>query len=170
MTIEIPADARPAGPDAPAAVVEAFTAAVVTTFQELCSTAVALREPVLVSASLAIGDINAAINLKRRLPGRLVCTFPRAVLEALAGSYLPAGTFLTSEIADDTAGEFANVIAGQAKTMLKGTPYHYALSIPAVSREPIVSAEFEGERGQLLLLFDTEEGGFVLQVILPACP
>ena len=32
--------------------------------------------------------------------------------------------------ADDAAGEFANVIAGQAKTMLKGTVYHFNLSTP----------------------------------------
>src|SRR5262249_7528783 len=109
------------------------------------------------------------ITLKRRLPGRLVCTFPRAVLEALTRRYLPAGVSLTPEIVDDTAGEFANVIAGQAKTMLKGTPYHYALTTAVVGRGPIPPADLEGECGQLLFLFETDVGGFGVQVVLPSC-
>ena len=48
--------------------------------------------------------------------------------------YLPEGTALTDEMIDDVAGEFANVIAGQAKTILKGTPYHFTLSTPVVTR------------------------------------
>jgi CheY-specific phosphatase CheX len=52
----------------------------------------------------------------------------------LAESYLPAGAELTDEIIDDVGAELVNVIAGQAKTILKETPYHYTLSIPVVSR------------------------------------
>jgi chemotaxis protein CheX len=164
MSIEIPADARTAGSDAAPDVVKAFTYAVVTTFQELTSTAVTLQEPVLRSASSATGDISAIIVLRRNLPGRLVCAFPEAVLKTLAKRYLPADVSLTPEIADDTAGEFANVIAGQAKTMLKGTPFHYALSTPVVTRGPVPPARCEGEWSQLLFLFDTDVGRFVVQV------
>jgi CheY-specific phosphatase CheX len=169
MAIETPADARPVGPDTAPEVVNAFTAATVTAFQELTETPVRLREPVLVSGTPAKGDVCAFITLKRRLPGRLVCTFPRAVLGALTRRYLPAGVALTPEIVDDTAGEFANVIAGQAKTMLKGTPYHYALTTPVVNRGPIPPADLEGESRQLLFLFDTDMGSFAVQVVLPSC-
>jgi CheY-specific phosphatase CheX len=167
--MEIPADSHPVGPDTAPEVVEAFTAATVTTFQELTSTPVRPREPIVLSTASATGDISAIIKLRRRSPGRLVCTFPRAVLETLTQRYLPAGVSLTPEIVDDTAGEFANVIAGQAKTMLKGTPYHYALSTPVVSRDPIPPADIEGECRHLLFLFDTDTGSFGVQVALPSC-
>jgi CheY-specific phosphatase CheX len=36
----------------------------------------------------------------------------------------------------DTIGELANVVAGQSKTALKGTPYHFLLSIPTVTWLP----------------------------------
>jgi CheY-specific phosphatase CheX len=73
---------------------------------------------------------------------------------------LPAGTELNDGIVNDVAGELANVIAGQAKTMLKGTPYHFTMSIPAVSRRagcehsPGVAITFAVETSLLLLLID----------------
>jgi CheY-specific phosphatase CheX len=73
---------------------------------------------------------------------------------------LPDGTELSDEIIHDVVGELANVIAGQAKTMLKGTPYHFALSIPVVSRHqagsatPGVAIPLTVEAGQLVLYVD----------------
>ena len=70
MTIEIPTDARPAGPDAAAEVVEAFTAATVTTFQELTSTAVSLESRSVIDRRAVVGEISdAVIDLRRRCPG-----------------------------------------------------------------------------------------------------
>jgi CheY-specific phosphatase CheX len=88
----------------------------------------------------------------------------------LAVRYLPEGTFLTEDLIDDVAGEFANVIAGQAKTILKGTPYHFSMSTPVVTRAATLS--------QLLLVADAkrtmplaaELGRVLLLVDLPPCP
>jgi CheY-specific phosphatase CheX len=165
MSLAIPPDSRPAGPDAPPEVLEAFTAATVTTFLELTSTDVSLRMPALLSATPTDGDVNATIDLRREPPGRLTCSFPQNVLESLAQRYLPPGTLLTSEILDDTAGEFTNVIAGQAKTMLKGTEYHYTISPPIVNRG---STPMSGPNqcDYILLIFDTHSGPFGVQFSL----
>jgi CheY-specific phosphatase CheX len=141
-------------------VVEAFTAATVTAFQEQAATEVFPGGSYTVPA----GDVFASITLRRPTPGRLTLAFPLAALEALAGRYLPAGVALSPEIVDDTAGEFANVIAGQAKTMLKGTPYHFTLSTPQVGR-----AAPDDVPG-LTLAFFSDAGPFVLHVELAACP
>jgi len=166
---ETPADSGPVGPDDAPEVVEAFVAATLTAFQELTATPVTPRGPVRLCTTPAAGDVRARVDLRRPRPGRLVCTFPLAVLESLARRYLPAGAALTADVVDDCAGEFANVIAGQAKTMLKGTPYHFALSIPAVSRGQPPAADAEPGRGHWLLLFDSDVGGFGVQVELPPC-
>jgi len=165
MNLAIPPGARPAGPDTPPEVLEAFTAATVTTFLELTSTDVCLRMPPLLSATPTDSDVNATIDLRREPPGRLTCSFPQNVLESLAQRYLPPGTSLTSEIVDDTAGEFTNVIAGQAKTMLKGTEYHYTISPPIVNRGP-APMSVHNQCDYLLLIFDTHSGPFSVQFSL----
>jgi CheY-specific phosphatase CheX len=142
-------------------VVEAFTAATVTAFQELAGTEVM---PAGTSPAEG-GDVISTITLRRPTLGRLSLSFPLGVLEALAKRYLPDGVALSTEIIDDVAGEFANVIAGQAKTMLKGSPYHFTLSTPRVVR----TASDEGT-GTTALPFVCDAGAFVLRVELAACP
>jgi CheY-specific phosphatase CheX len=167
MALGIPPDSRPVGPDAPPKVLEAFTAATVTTFLELTSTDIFLRMPALLSATPTDGDVNATIDLRREPPGRLTCSFPQDVLESLAQRYLPPGTSLTSEILDDMAGEFTNVIAGQAKTMLKGTEYHYTISPPIINRGPIRTLG-PNQCDYILLIFDSHCGPFAVQFSLSA--
>jgi CheY-specific phosphatase CheX len=147
-------------------VVDAFTSATVTAFQELAGTEVALCEPAVASLSPPPADVNAVIELRRQTPGRLICAFPSAVLEALSRRYLPPGLALTPDILDDTAGEFANVIAGQAKTMLKGTPYHYALSTPIVTRNRCVPRP--GSADGIELRFDCDAGPFLVWINVTA--
>lgn len=148
-------------PKGPPEVLEAFTAATVTAFQELTATAVAVTEPERAPSS----DVIAVIPLRRAVPGRLVLAMPGPVLAALAGRYLPAEVALTADLLDDSAGEFANVIAGQAKTMLKGTPYHFHLSPPQVSRSPAMRA---ADGVPLSLAFTADVGTFLLDIELPA--
>jgi CheY-specific phosphatase CheX len=90
----------------------------------------------------------------------MALVLPPDTARRLAETYLPAGCELTNEIIDDVTGELANVIAGQAKTILKGTPYHFALSIPVVSRRagcgqlPGVAITLTVETSLLMLLVD----------------
>jgi chemotaxis protein CheX len=144
-------------------VIEAFVAATATAFQELTNTEVAAREQFIVNRLLAL-DVTATIVLRREPPGLLSLSFPLPVLEKLAGCYLGGIESLTAELIDDAAGEFANVIAGQAKTMLKGTPEHFWLSTPIVQRTGTPGQRVAGS-AILTLYFDCNAGSFALQVV-----
>jgi CheY-specific phosphatase CheX len=108
----------------------------------------------------------ATIVLMRDPPGSLSLVLPRETAARLASRYLPPGTAIATELIDDVAGEFANVIAGQAKTMLKGSVYHFFLSTPVVER---VAAEEDctAPNPNLTARLHSEIGVVVLQVCLP---
>jgi CheY-specific phosphatase CheX len=143
-------------------VLAAFTEAAVTAFQELAGTAIEPLAPRPAGPDAPAGDVFASIVLRRPLPGQLLVAFPEAVLRALTERYLPAEALATPGILEDTAGEFANVIAGQAKTMLKGTLYHFLLSTPQPGRAAPAG-------GGTVLPFVMDAGQFFLRVDLPPC-
>ncbi|MFM8270963.1 MAG: chemotaxis protein CheX [Gemmata sp.] len=151
-------------PPGAALVIEAFSAATVTAFEELCRTPVTPGAPAVGRSRPLPNVVTAEIDLRRAAPGRLVVAFPRPVLHALAARFLPDDVSVTPDIADDAAGEFANVIAGQAKTMLKGTVYHFNLSTP----QPASAAPADGP-DFLTLPFDCDAGAFSVCVHLPPC-
>lgn len=156
--MEIPADARPIDALVPEDLVEAFVVATTTTFEELAATIVVPRDPFMLDRALPLETV-ASLTLQHEPPGELLLGFPRTVLESLARRYIGDATTITDELIDDAAGEFANVIAGQAKTMLKGMASHYRLSTPVVTR-----TARESKSSFLTLVFDCEAGSFVLQV------
>jgi CheY-specific phosphatase CheX len=147
----------------PQLVVEAFTTAVVSTFEELCQTPTAPGEPFLSNPAPIGTDVVAEIVLRRKTLGRLRLAFSGPVLSTLAVRYLPKDLPLSPDLLDDTAGEFSNVIAGQVKTMLKGTPYHFHLSTPRIGTGVPASGEW------LVLPFDIDAGTFTVHVQLPPC-
>jgi chemotaxis protein CheX len=118
----------------PPEVTAAFRLAAITALQEL------VQMEALDDSASAESDpgpvVIATIELLHEPPGNFLLVLPQSVAAMLATRYLPAGTEINAEIVDDVAGEFANVIAGQAKTMLKGTPYHFKQTTPAVKRAP----------------------------------
>ena len=78
--------------------------------------------------------IIATIQLAREVPGYFFLLLSTRTAEQLAARYLGPDIDLSPELIDDLAGEMANVIAGQAKTMLKGTPYHFHMTTPTIRR------------------------------------
>lgn len=126
-------------PDQEPGVIEVFTSAAVSALQELTQfEAIVVEVPgldVLEKQEL----VAATIRLIRKPPGTMTLLLTEESASKLAASYLPRGTALSADMINDVAGEFANVIAGQAKTILKGTPYHFALSVPTVTRVQLLS-------------------------------
>ncbi len=119
----------------PQEVVQAFTEATLTTLRELTQIeACAEQTPQNLRFSSGVPLVSARLVLMRPVPGEMSLVVTLETASLLAARYLPEGTALTAEIIDDVLGEFANVIAGQAKTMLKGTPHHFTMSLPAVIR------------------------------------
>ena len=148
-------------PGFPQEVVDAFTSAAVTALQELVQID-AMDDPATAPPEGEI--VSATMNLVHPNPGVMNLLLSAETAADLASRYLPHGTTLTQELIDDMAGEFANVIAGQAKTMLKGTAYHFTLSAPIVVRamqladlpvspdaKLVTSLAFESGRLQVLI-------------------
>jgi chemotaxis protein CheX len=81
----------------------------------------------------AAGDVTAVIGLPSAAQGALVLFFPQATAAALARRIL-AGVAerVDDSLVRDCVGEIANVVAGQAKALLAGTPFHYSFSPPEV--------------------------------------
>jgi CheY-specific phosphatase CheX len=114
--------------------------------------------------------VEARIRLIRPAMGNLVLSIPEEAAAILAARYLPPGTEITKTLADDVAGELANVIAGQAKTMLKGTPWHFLLSTPAVNRVPTPNPPPERQTCYRCWRIASEAGAFILEVEFPLEP
>lgn len=143
----------------PAIVVDAFTAATETMFAEMCQTVVIPRESFWTESVSMFDRVLAEIPMLGL--GRLVLAFPAEVLNALVGRYLVGCDLATPGLVEDAAGEFANVVAGQAKTMLKGTPHHFQLATPRVGA---AVAPLTGGSGILVLPFDSDAGEFSVMI------
>ncbi len=114
--------------------------------------------------------IAARLRLLRHQPGELLLELAEPSAEKLAARYLPPDTLLAADLVDDTVGEFANVVAGQAKTMLKGTPFHFSLSTPSVTRVSENSSRRDSASDRVAVLVGFEEGQLRLEISLTAEP
>ena len=153
----------------PPDVVEAFTTAAITTLQELTQIeAFADLSPQSEPESDAF--VAATVRLMRKVPGTMTLVLTAKAAARLAARYLPEGTTLTEEMIDDVIGEFANVIAGQSKTMLKGTPYHFTLSMPVVDRMANLARSPGDETGTLVAALTFESAKLLLFLDLHPCP
>jgi chemotaxis protein CheX len=131
--------------------------------------AVSLREMAGVEAGPRDSSDSRA-NLFAVLPvtttaggGYLALALPEVTTAALAKRILAVAVTVPDAAAiRDCAGEIVNVVAGQAKTLLRGTPYHFTLSTPRVE----ASAPAHDEDAYVIA-FGSEVGAFELHVRLP---
>ncbi len=115
------------------------------------------------AAPAALGDIAAVLELSSSLNGLLVASFSTRTAEALARQVLAdVQEELTPALVQDCMGEITNVIAGQAKALLHGTPQHFSFSPPLV--QPGASLRLPESMDSLLLAFDSDVGGWALQL------
>lgn len=160
-------DAQPVPPDIHEQLVEPFIAAARMTLSELAQTELAVRTTYRTATPRTFGDISALLGLTVEGGEMLVLSFPAQTATALAGRVLAE---VIPEPADDLVrdcmGEVANVIAGQAKTMLAETPYQLVLATPSiVSGSDIEIGACPGIEG-LVVVFGSDAGDFSLQVCL----
>ena len=154
----------------PTEVVEAFTAAAITALQELTRLEAYSDSSPQATALASENVVVATLRLLRNVPGKLTVALTETTASQLAAIYLPQGTALSDEMIDDVVGEFANVIAGQAKTILNGTPYHFTLSTPVVAREASSILLSVNAQRSLITAMNFELGQMLLFLDLPPCP
>jgi chemotaxis protein CheX len=112
------------------------------------------------------GNISAVLELKGEVVKLLVLSFPEATAAALAVRMLAGVTETPDDsLIRDCVGEMANVIAGQAKAMLAGTPYRFAFSVPRIVAG---TADFQPPPGldNFAITLDTGQGEFTMFVFV----
>jgi chemotaxis protein CheX len=141
-----------------------FVTAVCTTLREMAGVEVVVRATRPTAAGIGPADLTAVLRLVAADDGWLALRFPAATAAALARRVLTeAAGEPTEDMVRDCAGELANVIAGQAKTLTFGTPRHFTLSTPTVGTGDNVAPA----GGAWAIEFSSEAGEFSLIVRLP---
>lgn len=150
----------------PPEVAAAFTEAAITALRELVALEASPAFHPSEAPTNASGEpiICATIDLLRDAAGKMALRVKATTGAALAAKYLPAGATLGDEIIEDVTGEMANVIAGQAKTLLKGTPHHFLLSTPKVERHETASESAMSPETCSTIRLRTEIGDFVIAI------
>jgi CheY-specific phosphatase CheX len=147
--------------DAPTELIEALSTAVPFALREMAGVEVVVR-----SADRARPEQSAGVWAQIRLTTtggawRLSMSFPQPTAEFLAGRIL-AGTGAEGvDMVRDCAGEVANVVAGQAKALLVGSPFHFTLSTPTVFTGPPTGPATEG----WVIRFDSDAGMFAAHLV-----
>jgi chemotaxis protein CheX len=161
------ADTAPIAPEVREQVLEAFLSATRVTMQEMVTTEVIERAVYQKKSPTTLSNLSAVIGMELAGGGALVLGCTEATASALAHRVL-AGTIddPAPELIRDCLGELVNVIAGQSKTMLFGTPYHFCLTPPMIVAGAGQSIPRSGGTSCLVAEFGSDVGDVVVQVCL----
>jgi CheY-specific phosphatase CheX len=141
---------------------EPFVTAVRLTLGEMAADYIDVRAAERHSGPRTLGDINAAVELRTGLEATLVLSFSQQTATAIARQIMKDSAHeITAALAADCMGEIANIVAGQAKTILAEGPNHFVFSTPVISSE-VATRDAE----TLAIQFDSTLGDFALQLCL----
>jgi chemotaxis protein CheX len=146
-------------------VIGVFAEAVQVAFREMAATEPVLRDSFVATGSDGLSDVSAVLPVRTTTgAGYLVLSFREQTARVLARRVLvEAAPEPDAVMIHDCVGEVLNVIAGQAKTLLHGTPHHFVLSTPAVGTEiPVLEDDV-----RRVAVFDSDFGEFTLHAYLP---
>ena len=163
-------DAQPVSPEDREQILEPFISAARMTLSELAGTDLGIRSVYRIEDPRTLADLSAVIGVTADGGGVLVLSFPAATATALARRVLAeAAPAPDDDLVRDCLGELANVVAGQAKTLLADTPFQLVLATPSVlSRAGLGVGSRPGTDG-LVVVFGSDAGDFALQVCLDRC-
>jgi CheY-specific phosphatase CheX len=140
-----------------------FAESVATALREMAGVDAILSDTKRSNGNEILADIAAILPLTTSTgTGQLIISLPRKTAVALTQKVMNREDDMG--MVHDLMGEMANVIAGQAKARLFGSPAHFKLSTPRIvadGRESVTT-------GQHLLRFKSEVGEFILYLDLPS--
>jgi len=160
-----PGAGQPIGDELRSRLLEPFIAATRAALAEMAGTEVIVRAAVQTGLSQALGDVSAVVRLTSATNSYLVLGFPKRTAATLAERVLDhVLKAIDDDLICDCMGEIANVVAGQAKTLLAGTPYQFSFSLPRVVIG--TASELVPSPGQdyLAVVFDTDLGEIAMQL------
>ena len=141
-----------------AIVVDAFAEAVGATLREMAGLEVATRG---IASGIVARPQSLSANLRLTSPGDgdFTLDFQKPVAMELARRiFAKPGIETDDTLLVDCIGEVANVVAGQAKTLLFGTPQHFVFSLPKLMPESLPHPDAE----RVIVTFASEIGEFLL--------
>jgi chemotaxis protein CheX len=146
--------------DSPNELVEAFAAAVPFALREMAGVDAVTVESRPAGADDGFGGVSAVIRLTTAGGGwDLTMHFPETTAATLARRILGGAVEeFGAELVRDCMGEVANVVAGQAKALLVGSPSHFTLGTPTVGTGPACAA------GGWEIRFGSDAGEFAAQL------
>jgi chemotaxis protein CheX len=145
-----------------AQLVEAFTSAACVSLAEMAGADLSVTPTMLEALS---SDISVSVELKSEMEESFVLRFPHSTAAALAGRILAGAVHdINEDLIRDCMGEIANVIAGQAKAIMAGTPSQFTFALPRVAQEAIIEATPGQNRVCQTVSFHSDLGMFALQV------
>ena len=156
--------AQPVAPELRAVLAEPLIVAVRQALADMTAADVVVRSVYQRSSPAALGDISAVLELSSPLEGVLILSFSTGTAAALEKRVLAEiSADANPALLQDCMGEIANVVAGQAKALLGGTPYHFKFSSPLVSTAD-QKMNLRENLDSLTIAFDSDLGGLALQL------
>jgi chemotaxis protein CheX len=132
----------------------------------MAGTEVAVRAVYQAAPHHPPGDVVALVAISSPTVVALSFSYPAATAAALAKRILAESAKDVDEsLVRDCMGELANVVAGQAKALLAGTPYQFVFSLPVVvpgAQQP----PFPEGQDCLVIAFDSAQGEFALRLLV----
>jgi chemotaxis protein CheX len=145
---------------------EPFIEATRAALAEMAGVEVVVRAAVRTDLPQALGDVSVVVQLSSATEGHLVLGFPHRTAAALTERVLTGALKQIDEgLIRDCVGEIANVVAGQAKSLLAGTPYHFSFSLPRVVIGSASKLGLLPCRDCLVVAFSTDLGDIALQLL-----
>lgn len=107
-----------------------FIAATTNAMEMMAMVKPARKKVYLKTDNVLIGDISGIMGLSGDVNGSIIVSFQKPTACKVIGNML--GTEFTdiNDEVKDGIQEIVNLVAGQAKTMLADTEYHFNISIP----------------------------------------
>jgi chemotaxis protein CheX len=160
-------DAQPVSPEVREQLLEPFISAASVTLAVLAQTELAVRSVYRTALPRTLGDISAVLGLTAEGGEVLVLSFPAPTAVALTWRVLAeVNQAPDDDLVRDCMGELANVIAGQAKTLLAETPYQLILATPRVLAGPGLEVGSRPDVQGVVVVFGSDAGDFALQICL----
>ena len=135
--------------------------------QTMAGTEASFREVYFNNDMRIFGDISGIIGLSGNSEGTVAITLYWDLARKIIARMMKVKQEqINAEYIHDGVGELINMISGSTKKMFKGTPFHFNLSLPTVVAGSGHHLGHPDGSSIALLIFDADEGSFVVQVCL----
>ena len=132
---------------------------------EMAGTEVSVKAIYKAPGQDKLGELNAVVPITSSSLRALILSFPHHTATGLARRILPEPENVDETLVQDCVGELANVVSGQAKALLAGTPYQFTFSLPKVVVGPNPIQLEEGETN-LVIALKCDQGELALRLVI----